>query len=401
MSNPALLHLPLRSGLDGRDRNGIVSATASGPVRFTADGYYAEEGTSNLIPNPSFEVDTAGWQGSNATISRVTTDAKSGSAACRVVTINAAPGEGLLFSGTTLLAAVAGQTWTLTAWVKGSGVITPRISERNNLGNDLGSFNEASVTLTNDWQRISYTRTLAQTGCTYIRPSFVTDPLGSAQNVTFFVDSIQLEQKAYATSYCDGSLGTGYSWAGTAHASASSRAESHIQIATAGHFASTRGALALRGSVPAQGARYLFNAGVGVNTGASRIALRSPFTANGKLLGYFFDSSVATNLTSVAPTASGDTAVAYLGWDGADVSMSVDQEDLLTGTRNSSGGDLEGQPIVIGAVGSSNHMNGYVSDLLIFDRPLTDAERAYLAATPEWSFGVLANRIIPGLLLPV
>jgi hypothetical protein len=40
---------------------------------------------------------------------------------------------------------------------------------------------------------------------------------------TIYVDGVQLEAKAYATTYADGSLGTGYSWSGTANESSGRR----------------------------------------------------------------------------------------------------------------------------------------------------------------------------------
>lgn len=66
MANPCLLHLPLRNDLVGRDRNGIVTATANGPVRFSADGYFAEEATTNYVRNPRGG-STSFWSISNGT----------------------------------------------------------------------------------------------------------------------------------------------------------------------------------------------------------------------------------------------------------------------------------------------------------------------------------------------
>lgn len=40
---------------------------------------------------------------------------------------------------------------------------------------------------------------------------------------TLYIDGVQVEAAAAATAYCDGSLGLGYAWSGTAHQSTSSR----------------------------------------------------------------------------------------------------------------------------------------------------------------------------------
>jgi hypothetical protein len=47
---------------------------------------------------------------------------------------------------------------------------------------------------------------------------------------TYYVDALQVEEKGYATTYCDGSLGVGYSWSGTAHASTSTRLDSYLDL---------------------------------------------------------------------------------------------------------------------------------------------------------------------------
>jgi len=48
------------------------------------------------------------------------------------------------------------------------------------------------------------------------------------------VSMCQVENKAYATPYCDGSLGTGFTWTGTPHASTSTRVATYNKIQSAG-----------------------------------------------------------------------------------------------------------------------------------------------------------------------
>jgi hypothetical protein len=45
-----------------------------------------------------------------------------------------------------------------------------------------------------------------------------------------WIDAVQIEAKSYATTYCDGSLGPGYTWSGTAHASTSSRTATEFNL---------------------------------------------------------------------------------------------------------------------------------------------------------------------------
>ncbi|MCA9381958.1 hypothetical protein KC660_00950, partial [Candidatus Dojkabacteria bacterium] len=49
---------------------------------------------------------------------------------------------------------------------------------------------------------------------------------------TVYLDGVQLEQKSYATTYTDGSLGNGYSWSGTANASTSSRTDTALEYSS-------------------------------------------------------------------------------------------------------------------------------------------------------------------------
>jgi hypothetical protein len=58
------------------------------------------------------------------------------------------------------------------------------------------------------------------------------------------VDAFQVEQKPYATTYCDGDLGDGYTWVGGSHASTSTRMETRVLCpATAVDFSA--GAIAI------------------------------------------------------------------------------------------------------------------------------------------------------------
>jgi hypothetical protein len=65
------------------------------------------------------------------------------------------------------------------------------------------------------WWRLSYSATTANAIAAY----GVEVQVGK----TIYVDGVQLEEKAYATTYADGTMGTGYTWTGTANDSTSTR----------------------------------------------------------------------------------------------------------------------------------------------------------------------------------
>jgi hypothetical protein len=62
---------------------------------------------------------------------------------------------------------------------------------------------------------------------------------------TLYIDGVQLEEKAYATTYTDGSLGDDYSWSGTAHESMSIREASDLNYTSSGNFPTTEGAISI------------------------------------------------------------------------------------------------------------------------------------------------------------
>lgn len=83
------------------------------------------------------------------------------------------------------------------------------------------------------WWRVTYSAATTSSSNTY---GFQV-PTGK----TVYVDGVQLEALAYATTYTDGTLGTGYSWSGTAHNSTSSRTAVSIKYATSSNIAAAAG----------------------------------------------------------------------------------------------------------------------------------------------------------------
>ena len=199
-------------------------ATVSGTLHQEAGrwlgtrGLVIEEATTNLIENPSFEVDTTTWEEFGSTISRDTTYSMFGEACLKIVTDNAGANEGV--SGTVTSTTSASTEYTLTCYLRGEG--TTRIFF---FDTDLGYQMSSQITLTNTWTRHTLTRTFS-TGVVR-RIGTIT---AVQQDITFYCDGFQLEEQDYPTSYCDGSLGTGYAWTGVAHDSTSTRAATEVNL---------------------------------------------------------------------------------------------------------------------------------------------------------------------------
>ena len=399
MSNPALLHLPLRTGLDGRDRNGIVTATAVGPVRFTADGYFAEEGTTNLVANPSTEVDTSNifpGTGDAGQISRETGFGYSGNACMKVTAPGLAAGEGVIYRSLTGLGTTSTRTFVGSLYARGSGVVD--VWTRAQYADvSITEGEKTFVTLTNNWQRI-------------VAPAVTTDPAKtlhflqvmcrtrSVAAVEFWVDAAQIEEKSYATSYADGSMGTGYSWAATAHNSASTRAGTVLRVPTTDHIAVASGAMAARVRRAYAGQSFPQFFGAGLTSGSSDELLVYGLKATDELVTEQRFAGVNNTLTGTGHTVPvGTQRLIYAHWSGRDKAHGLLDGTVVSDTTpqtvDPTGSWGTHQFVNIGSGPLGNHTDGYISDLLIFDRPLTDAERATLAATPEWSFGVLQPKL--------
>ena len=186
------------------------------------------EATMNMIVNPSFETGTASWShysdGTGPTFERNALAAWIGSYGLRWVLGTSTTGTAYLLSS--MSAPTQGVTYTASVWVKGIGTA---VGKSFYLG--LGEYGGASanavtystqVTLTGEWQLFMVSRTVEQADRTSlgIVPRYYT---GAIAGDEVYVDGAQIEAKAYPTPYCDGSLGAGHSWSGTAHASTSSR----------------------------------------------------------------------------------------------------------------------------------------------------------------------------------
>jgi hypothetical protein len=165
----------------------------------------------NLITNPSFEYGTTGWTAVSATIGRSAAQHMFGVSSLEVVTANAAANEGAYDSHNP----GAAGTFTASAYVYGaSGTVRIRLRDQTN-GTETSS---SAVTLAGAWQRITVTHTTGGV-CADLRTYVETD---AQQNITYYVDGVQLEESSYYTTYIDGTQ-RGCAWYGAKHVSASYR----------------------------------------------------------------------------------------------------------------------------------------------------------------------------------
>ena len=127
----------------------------------------------------------------------------------------------------------AATQYTLSAYVTGTGKFRLRLYD-----NVSGYQQSAVYTATaGEWTRYTFTATYGA-GSTDRQCGFL-----STDGVEIYFDAVQLEAGSAATPYCDGSLGDGHAWAGTAHASGSSRTEAKLTYAAAGNISAAAGTM--------------------------------------------------------------------------------------------------------------------------------------------------------------
>lgn len=181
------------------------------------------EATTNLVKDSSFELHAIGtttftqWSAWGSPPTRVIyAGGEYGSQCLRLVTDSNNQGVYQVFNVTNAL------SYTLSFYVK---VLSGRPVVYINGTGASGSW-EASPSWTGDnqWHRMTYTFTATATGTANI---YIGKSAGGVVG-EYLIDAVQLEKKAYATPYVDGSLGQGHSWSGTAHASTSSRTTANV-----------------------------------------------------------------------------------------------------------------------------------------------------------------------------
>lgn len=177
---------------------------------------------TNLITNPSFELDTTGWTAAGgASIARVTTQQAVGIASCQITMSGA--NDGVRHAG---LAMVAGELRAVSCMFRGTAGRRYRCQIEDGGG---GTTSRVLITATGRWQELRWYCS-TQTTATYY---FFVGALAAGADVVY-LDAVQVEQiqpGETGSTYIDGDqLGLiaqpalpAYGWNGSPHASTSYR----------------------------------------------------------------------------------------------------------------------------------------------------------------------------------
>jgi hypothetical protein len=165
-------------------------------------GIFIEESTTNLLSNPSFEVNKTSWNtyGAQSTAySRSTDFAYRGSASCKIESRALTGWQGC----STNIVPSVGEWYTFSFYAR-AGIGSPETEVRIESHNSIAQITTLLVqnfTLTNDWERHEYSvqvpiGSVILYACIYIKTTSV---IGES----FYFDCAQLEKKQYATSYIE------------------------------------------------------------------------------------------------------------------------------------------------------------------------------------------------------
>jgi len=386
-----------------------MTATGVGALRWVPgpvagqQAAFVEEGTTNLLGNPSLETNTgfaSPW--TSATISRDTAYAYSGAASLKVVTPGASALEGASMQTATLTLTGTARVYSGAVYLRGSGTVRVwlRINYSDGTITDNLGANYLDVVLTSEWQRVAPPRITSDPAKT-ITIVVILFRTTTIQATTYWADAAQIEEKGYATSYADGSLGPGYTWAGTAHASASTRAATTLNLAdTAGRINTVTGEMWILFRLPLGPAfsteNYLWS--VGTYSAANDFLAVLQSQSGASLRAIFRTNSLAAGTTLSVAFTRGAWTLVRLSWTATDIVLQVDGQSVTAARTVAPLGTLSsgfqwGQWGIL-------HANAEIGPSFVFDRPLTDAERARLTAAMQAGTAGWATLIpqLPGIL---
>lgn len=331
--------------------------------------------TQNMILNPSFETGTESWRsfadGTGKTFERNALAAWIGSYGLRWVLGSGTTGQAYLKGDTG--APTQGVTYTASVWVKGVGTA---IGKRFYLG--LGEYGgisgtgvtySAHVALTGEWQRFSVSRTVEQADRTSlgIIPRYYT---GAATGDELYVDAAQVEAKPYATPYCDGSLGAGHSWSGTAHASTSSRTIAALSYAnplpTSGPFSVALWAVS---SANLSGVNSMGLWAAGTSTTATRCDAWHRATGPG-----WYSGRAGSWIQGGTAMLAHVPQHIVCTWDGTYRKLYVDGALVATSADESATPPYIDPTLWVGRYVTGSNFPGWVDDLLLLDRAMSADE---------------------------
>ena len=170
---------------------------------------YLGEATTNLVTNPSFELDLTGWSPTAGHMQRLDVQSRYGTYSA--VFDPAGPNDRVTYDCTSTTSALSLYAWSVRVWAARTGGDTIRLGFYDADGGD--QYQDFSVPR-GRWTEIALIRSFGGASSRYVY-------VGSGTGSDFYLDGAQLEMSPYVTPYCDGDPGGHGVWNGTPRASTS------------------------------------------------------------------------------------------------------------------------------------------------------------------------------------
>ncbi len=330
------------------------------PGKFYKAAQLAED-TTNLITNPSFETGITGWTAySGGSVAHSGVRALYG-VNCLLATI-ASSGQGAQANTSGLSAST---NYTLSVYVYTTTARSISLHASDNIDKDMGTTTVAVPAST--WTRL----TLSFATDTHTTVYYQVTANGSTN---LYIDGAQLEAKAYATPYCDGTLGgydvngvpdgSAHAWTGTAHTSTSTRAAGRLSYPRPGNVDSAVGTLSVWVNFASlANYRYILassgNGGIGVYAGVTTLSVAR------------VNTETVTN-TTVAWTPETWYHIAVT-WSGTAVVVYRNGVQIATGTASAGFASPTGYYVGRSLEGTY-FLDGLLDDLCILGRAADEDE---------------------------
>ncbi len=347
---------------------------------------------TNLVGNPVAHTGTGWWGTVSAGTTRSTDFAKYGTACYKIVD-DTTSWVFLLTPNLTVTASTqyTGSFWFHDGdgnWVRRIDTVTTQVGAT---WMNFGVFrNEANHDLYVRYY--SNIGTILETGV----------DLGVAATA-FYVDGFQLEQAADETPFFHGSMGPGFSWVSTAHASSSSRVKSYITYPTNENFNREQGSISCWVYYPGHHTNDYPRIFHYYESGTDQLVLLFQNTGN---TAYAVMSSGGTNkyvYSTALVTGWNNLIITWV--DGGDFKFYTNSALTGTQTSNTPVGTKSGTFYVGSDHNGNTNLNTYLDDLVILDRVLSQDEidQIYYSDLPvnvsTRHFGLLMSEPDKGMII--
>lgn len=367
--------------------------------QFGSKALQVADATTNLCVNPSFETGTTGWtllnSSGTASAARTTFYAYTGDYSVR---LTGSPTGANDFYWLRLAGVAANTSYTVSAWCYVRDFSGPAAANRGLAAydtNSAGTLQATEITAaTEGWVRHEVTVT------TSASPGSLEVRLYAPNGYTAW-DSVQIEQSAYGTPYHDGSLTLPTSWAGTAHASSSTRTAARLSYPTTGNINTEAGTVMawvlLGGRASGQSQTILRLPG-----GSSTNIMLRVVGGDGRLQGYWGNTAATSSLSDVVPV--GEWAHVAMTYTPATATVRIYINGRPVGTATTATAfNTPATAIEVAQNGSSaDYLNGLLDDLCITAKPLNasqvlaiyESDAPVFAETSVWSFRATPDGLV-------